>query len=194
MLALNIDTGAPLVPRDHRVTFGAHAARLRADYIILTNLLAISQIFKTPPDPTSKSPGGTSSKISQQYLAHCTKFIQNCIAENLPKFAVESTLQFSEFARSFQSYHLTLRLKANDAFIAVNKARELLEDATQLCMQHFQNSEALGKAVEETLRLLRKPWYEKVTPEELATIKVCVKLARSLFWQVQTDNYLPRQP
>jgi hypothetical protein len=66
----------------------------------------------------------------------------------------------------------SLKLDIKGAAAAVTQARELLEQAKQLCLQKFQNAEELRKAVEETLRLLEKEWYEEVTPEETASIKV----------------------
>lgn len=53
----------------------------------------------------------------------------------------------------------------------MNGARELLEKALELCKQPFQNAEQLKMAVEESIKLLGREWYEAVTSEELAAIK-----------------------
>lgn len=172
MQTLSIEHSAPLLLRDRRITLGARAARLKVDYVVLADVLAISQIFGAPPDATLDSPGGTLYRKSQDYFEHCAKFIQDCNDENLPKIAVESTLQFAETARSFQSCMHSLKLDIKDAAATVTQARELLEQAKQLCLRKFQNAEELRKAVEETLRLLEKEWYEEVTPEDIASIKV----------------------
>jgi hypothetical protein len=117
---------------------------------------------------------------SQDYFEHCAKFIQDCNDENLPKLAVESTLHFAETARSFQSYAHSLKLDIKYASAAVTQAKELLEQAKQLRMRKFQNADELRKAVEKTFRLLGKEWYDEVTPEELASIKVRPKTASIL--------------
>ena len=53
----------------------------------------------------------------------------------------------------------------------VNKAKELLADALQLCNNAFQNAGELQEAVKEVINLLGRQWYEAVTPKELATIE-----------------------
>ncbi len=43
-----------------------------------------------------------------------------------------------------------------------------------MCAQGFENADELLKAVEESIKLLRKEWYEDVTAEEIAAIKVAM--------------------
>jgi hypothetical protein len=56
----------------------------------------------------------------------------------------------------------------------MNIAKAMLEKATEMCAQGFENADKLLKAVEESVKLLRKEWYEDVTAEEIATIKAAM--------------------
>ncbi len=53
-------------------------------------------------------------------------------------------------------------------------AKQLLEDAREVCKQPFQNAESLRNAVEESIRLMKKQWYEEVTAEEINAIKAAM--------------------
>jgi hypothetical protein len=65
-----------------------------------------------------------------------------------------------------------VKIDSNKANDVVAEAKSILVDANELCQQKFQNADVLGNAIEEALRLLGKEWYEEVTPEEVAAIKV----------------------
>jgi len=75
-------------------------------------------------------------------------------------------------------YSHAVKIDSNKANDVVAEAKSILLDANELCQQKFQNSDVLGNAIEETLRLLGKEWYEEVTPEEVAAIKVSNGLTR----------------
>ncbi|PMD36543.1 hypothetical protein L207DRAFT_636522 [Hyaloscypha variabilis F] len=67
-----------------------------------------------------------------------------------------------------------VKIDSNKANDVVAEAKSILVDANELCQQKFQNADVLGNAIEEALRLLRKEWYEEVTPEEVAAIKAAM--------------------
>jgi hypothetical protein len=98
MPTLNIETSIPLLPRDRRVTYGARTARMKAEYIVLADILAISQTLNSTTNLAVKAPNGTPANLSQKYFNDGTNFIKDCNTENLPKLAVESTLYFTEIA------------------------------------------------------------------------------------------------
>lgn len=56
----------------------------------------------------------------------------------------------------------------------VETAKELLKDAQSLCDQPFHNAHGPREAVNESIKLLRKSWYEEVTPEEIQAIKAAM--------------------
>ena len=53
----------------------------------------------------------------------------------------------------------------------IKTAKELLEKAKEICAQPLENADSLRRAVEDSIKLLRRQCYEVVTPEELAAIK-----------------------
>ena len=172
MMGLAIDSSVPTVSRDRRVLFGGRIAGLQAECIILTDKLCISQALKS-------SAAGASIELSQEplgievttFLKTCRTFIDQCIEENLPKLAVEATLYYARMARPYQSYCRLVEAEVELASENVKTAKELLESAKDLCKQPFQSAKELNTAVEQSLKMLGKEWYEKVTPEELAAIK-----------------------
>ena len=60
------------------------------------------------------------------------------------------------------------------AAIHLEMAKQLLEDAREVCKQLFQNAERLRNAVEESIRLMKRQWYEEVTAEEINAIKAAM--------------------
>jgi hypothetical protein len=56
----------------------------------------------------------------------------------------------------------------------MNIARIGLEKAAEICAQGFENARELLKAVDESIKLLRKEWYEEVTAEEIAAVKLAM--------------------
>ncbi len=58
MQALSIEPSSPLLPRDHRNTLRARTARLKVNYLVLADVLAIFRIFGASPHATPDSPGG----------------------------------------------------------------------------------------------------------------------------------------
>jgi hypothetical protein len=60
------------------------------------------------------------------------------------------------------------------AAIHLEIAKQLLEVAREVCKQPFQNAETLRNAVEESIRQMKKQWYEEVTVEEINAIKAAM--------------------
>ena len=53
-------------------------------------------------------------------------------------------------------------------------AKQLLEDAREVCKQPFQNAKSLRNVVKESIRLIKKQWYKEVTAEEIKAIKAAM--------------------
>ena len=60
------------------------------------------------------------------------------------------------------------------AAIHLEMAKQLLEDAREVCKQPFQNAESLRNAIDESIHLMKKQWYEEVTAEEINAIKAAM--------------------
>ena len=49
-----------------------------------------------------------------------------------------------------------------------------MEKAKEWCLQPFENADGLRHAVEESMNLLHREWYEEVTAKELVAIKTAM--------------------
>lgn len=117
-------------------------------------------------------PGGDPEKLTGPFLDSCATFIEDCNGERLPKLAVEASLYFARTVRLYQSCLSVVSISSADkATEYVKEARGLLERAIELCKLPFLNASQLNVAVEESLKMLTRGWYESVSAEELAAIK-----------------------
>ena len=173
MTDLTVADSVPPIARDRRVTFGGRAAQLRAESIIINDRLNMSQILEATPTGTSiRLPGGAPEKHVKQFFNSCEEFITNCTADNLPKLSVEASLHHASTARSYESYcRATKNQNVKHASARVATAKEILAKAKELCGLKFQNADALRNAVEESIKLLGREWYENVSAEEIAAVK-----------------------
>ena len=51
----------------------------------------------------------------------------------------------------------------------------MLEKAIEIYAQGFENADKLLRAVEESIKMLRKEWYEDVTAEEITAVTALVE-------------------
>ena len=178
---LKIVDSVPAVQRDDRITLGGRAAQLKAESIILDDRLSLSEVLKSNfANALIKSPSFAPEKRAKSLFRHYSALIDSCDAANLPKLTVEASLNYAGTTRAYQSYCRTVH---NDdmqmASQQVDLAKALLEKAKGDCRLGFQNADALLKAVNESLRLLSREWYEEVTAEEVAAIKKAMVTAGS---------------
>ena len=180
---LTVADSVPPIARDRRVTFGGRAAHLRAESIIINDRLNMAQILEATPDGTSiKLPGGAPEQHVKQFFKTCEEFITTCTAENLPKLSVEASLHHASTARSYESYcRAAKNQNVKHASERVQTAKEILAKAKEICDLKFQNADALRKAVEESIKLLGREWYEDVSAEEIAAVKKAMISSRDSF-------------
>ena len=165
------DTYHP-VERDRRVTLGGRMVRIKAESIILEDKFSIADALRsTFSSDTAELPDGLLNKLTKLSLKACTEYIAECNTDSLPKLAVEASLCFARIAQLYESSGVAIKNEKNEATEYVKQARDLLENALELCKQPFQNAQQLKKAVEESIKLLQEERYEPVTPMELAAIK-----------------------
>ncbi|KAI9645838.1 hypothetical protein NHQ30_005273 [Ciborinia camelliae] len=170
---LSITKLAGTSPRDRRIAFAGTGLMLRVQYIGLADSFPLAQKLRSN-DPPIKITGGSPDKLANLFFQSCISYIDSCLEENLPKLAVEGILYYAKIARLYDSYthsasspeHGTEKPSSQ-----VEKAKKLLEQAKGLCGEGFQNADLLLTAVEESIKFLRREWYEEVTKDELDAIK-----------------------
>ena len=173
MTNLSIADSSPPIARDRRITLGGCLAQLQAESIIIDDSLCIFRVLTTSPDTSIKIPGGVREQDAKTFFKNCKTFIDDCATASLPKLSVEATLYYARTARSYDSYSraITSDNHPKHASEQVTTAKALLETAKEACSLGFQNAANLRNAVEESLKLLGREWYEEVTTEEIAAIK-----------------------
>ncbi|KAL8688726.1 MAG: hypothetical protein Q9218_005433 [Villophora microphyllina] len=180
---LSINEIVPSIPRDQRVTMGGSALSLHIDCILLVDSLTFNQRLKSTLGKSDiqdfKDPGVLAGPSPIQFFNDCSSFVEQCQTENLPKYSVEAALFYARVARAFQGYSHSLETQIEEASRHVKTAKALLEKASDLCTQAFENAANLRRAVEESLKQLGKEWYEPVTTEEIETIKKAMVSGRT---------------
>jgi len=172
---ITINDAAPVLPRDRRVTMGARMVQIKTEFFILDDKFIVAQALQSISTKSSiKIPGGGPGLLAVPFFQSCKSFIEECQLENLPKLAVEVSLFYASISRSFQSFCHSGKLNLEKTAIHTAMAKKLLEEAREVCQQPFQNAESLRNAVEESIRLMKKEWYEVVTPEEINAIKAAM--------------------
>ncbi|TGO45849.1 hypothetical protein BCON_0361g00090 [Botryotinia convoluta] len=175
MANLSVVDIMPALPRDRRVTMGGRMLQIKTEFFILDDKFIIAQALKFTSSKTSiKVPGGAPGLLAIPFLLSCKNFIDECKVENLPKLAIEVSLFYASIARSFESSCQSGKKDLEKAAIHIEIAKQLLDDAREVCKQPFQNSESLRNTVEESIRLMKKQWYEEVTAEEINAIKAAM--------------------
>ena len=185
MEALKTTNDIRMVSLDRQVLLGGRVVQLKVESTTLADNLEIRRNLGSILDDgyISKIPGGDPAPLSTSFFASCEQLIVDCDAENQPKSGVEARLYYGRIACLHQSYSFAAKRPEDTGTTTimttttahVQRAKTFLAEAAQLCAQgFFQNADGLQTAVEETLRLLGKQWYEPVSAAELATIKAAM--------------------
>ncbi|KAF2450310.1 NFX1-type zinc finger-containing protein 1 [Karstenula rhodostoma CBS 690.94] len=170
--SLEINEQVPMVERDRRVVLGGRILQIRTHSMILEDKFCIAKAISNDAD--IKLPGGMPAALTSAFLKSCKAMITESTAANIPKLAVEASLYFANIARRYQSSGLPDERDRAKATEYTAEAKALLENALESCKKPFQNADKLSVAVEESLKLLRRSWYEDVTADELAMIKAAM--------------------
>lgn len=172
---LTVVDGVPAIARDRRITMGGRMVQIKAEFYILEDKFIIAQALESlSADTPIKIPRGSPGLLAVPFFKICKTFIDECKVENLPKLAAEVSLFYGRIARSFEAFCQSGKGNLEIATSHLEMTIQLLEEAREVCKQPFQNSESLRDAVEELASLIRKPWYEEVTPEEITAIKAAI--------------------
>jgi hypothetical protein len=170
--SLQIHQHVPLVERDRRVVLGGRILQIRTESMILEDKFHVVKAIKNVVH--AKLPGDPPETLTGAFLESCRVLIAESTTAHIPKLAVEASLYFANIARIYQSSGLAKEDDKAKGAEYVAEAKALLESALESCKQPFQNAKKLSIAVEESLKLLRRSWYEDVTAEELAMIKLAM--------------------
>lgn len=177
VLLANLATtdSVPTLGGDRRITMGGKMVQIKAEFVILHDKFLIAQELKSKSIRNSiKIPSGGPGLLAIPFFQGSKSFIDECNNENLPKLAVEVSLFYASIARLFESFCTLTDTEHGQAETHVQIAKQLLENAREACKQPFQNAEKLLIAVEDSIRLMKKHWYDKVTVEEIQAIKAAM--------------------
>jgi hypothetical protein len=154
---------------------GGRMVQIKIEFFILDDKFIIAQALKSIFTKTLiKISGGAFGLLAVPFFQSRKSFIDECMAENLPKLAVEVSLFYASIARSFEFFCQSGKINLEKAAIHLEIAKQMLEDAREVCKQLFQNAESLRNAIEKSIRLMKKQWYEEVTAEEINAIKAAM--------------------
>jgi len=128
----------PALARDCRVTIGGRIVQIKTEFFILDDKFIIAQALKsTSTKALIKILGGAPALLVVPFFQSCKKFIDECKVENLPKLAVEVSLFYASIARLFESFCQSGKMNLEKAAIHLEMAKQLLEDAREVCKQLF---------------------------------------------------------
>jgi hypothetical protein len=172
---LDVIDEVPALPRDRRIAARGQSALIKADSIILTDKFNLVQASKSlASNDAIKIPGGNLTQLAGLFFETCKTFITDSIDANLWRLSVEGILHYAKIARLYKSHCHSLTTNIENASEHINLAKGLLQIAKDACAHGFSGADILLHAVEESIKLLGKEWYEEVTAEELAAIKVAM--------------------
>ncbi|KAH9865451.1 hypothetical protein J1614_009035 [Plenodomus biglobosus] len=173
-LSIDSSMAASPGPSDLRVTYGARLLEIKVRGLLLEEKFEVASNIRSnfPNSQTSLNfRGGSITEKAGLYLDSCQKLVADCIAESLPKIAVEATLYYARIAQLFGSSGLAADTDRANAKAYRDTSKHLLKDAKQLCENKFRDSDALHQAIVYTTEMLSKDFYETVSKAEMDMIK-----------------------
>jgi hypothetical protein len=177
LATLKLEYGLSTGARDGRITLKAKLLQAKIDSLTLEDRFHVLSSTKSKYGDSATASilsRSSPSSLAPQFLNSCADLMTTCISESLPRLAVESSLYYARIARLFETSSFTQPQDRDMATKYHDQAKVFLEKACKLCEQGFHEADRLLQAVNEALKLLRKEWYEDVTPEELASIKAAM--------------------
>ena len=157
--------------RDDRIALRLNMMRVRTDGMVLEDKLRLIPLLKDEYGDSVSSLALFDRFPAQAFFQSCGKLIADCKEKALTKIAVELSLLYAQLIRAIDTVGLREPDDCEMATMERENARNLLEEATTLCEHGFHDAETLLQAVNQSLKLLHKEWYEEVTNQELDAIK-----------------------
>ncbi|PIA82403.1 hypothetical protein CB0940_12247 [Cercospora beticola] len=157
--------------RDDRIALRLNMMRVRTDGVILEDKLRIVPVVRAEYGDSASSLALFERSLAQAFFQSCGKLIAECKDKALKRIAMELSLLYAQLICAVDTAGLREPEDGEMASRERDNARNLLEEATILCEHGFHDAETLLEAVNQSLKLLRKEWYAKVTDQELEAIK-----------------------
>lgn len=163
---------------EKRVVYRGRIIQLRIQDTILRHRLI--QLKSTSTWGSINIASKKSNQLVAALLKGCEALILECAAGNLPRLAVQGSIVYAQITVSLRS----LRQARNDTGAETPSdsskdyaatALKQLDTAVEICgAATFAGAERLHKDAEKLKRLLGREWYEPVTEEEKAAIKMAL--------------------
>jgi hypothetical protein len=163
---------------DRRVALGVEALGMKLRCLLLEDKLRIFSAIKDKVASTKSLFESSPTATVMAFTKSCKDLIAQCDDNHFPKLAVELSLLFARIACAFTSVGGHTESTRQQATQLRQEATDLLQRAEELCELKFKGAETLRDAIEHISRLLGNEWYEAVTPEELAAIKIAMVTGR----------------
>jgi hypothetical protein len=175
MAGLSLNRTITAVPRERQITLGGRTLQLKNEGLILRYKFQVTRTIKEADrNIFSKLLERNPEERIEQYFRNCKTLVDDCVAANLPKLAAETCLFYAETARLYKIYCRLTDAATSIASDYMETAKELLTTGSELCKHPFQNAKILQAAIEGSMTLFGKEWYEEVTANELASIKAAM--------------------
>lgn len=163
---LNLEEQKAPLP-EYSAIFGGELAHLRIQEIMVQDILIMmSGSVSAANQSTQKC-----VKSVKALLHECERLVEKSSEQNFPRIAVAATLSYARVVRGMQGVASNISDGEVVGITTVENARHLLEAAEGMCKASFQGSQELVTHVQRMIKVLRGPWYEAVTQEELDAIK-----------------------
>lgn len=175
-LSLSTPPAAANAHPDLRINLGSRLLELNILCIILEDKFDVTRLLSRK-FPEDRVPLKLVDRCSR-FLGTCEELAADCASSDLPKLAVESILYYARIAQTLAASGLAQDADRTKAMQYRVKAKQLLDQAEQLCKKAFRDRDALLKAIKSSRELLDREFYEKVTAAELRAIKEAMVTGR----------------
>jgi hypothetical protein len=152
------------------VTLGAQLVRIKAQCILLQDKFRMSRKNIRWGVGLLNMPNGMPGPLAPLFLDQCESFVTEARINSLPRLVLQASLCHARIASLAGSDFL--RSEDEKALHYRETAQALLEEGIVICAP-LKDMEDLRASAREMLVFFR-PRYEKVTPDEVAAIKLAM--------------------
>ncbi|KAL5337619.1 hypothetical protein BJX70DRAFT_409080 [Aspergillus crustosus] len=183
MEVMNMNMTTATREPDKQITLGAQLIAIKVQLVLFGAVFKAAQP-RQKLSPTLPPRGGLGKSLSEmtQALTACRDLITEATKANLFRIVITATILYVQIAQLESWYH---RTHPGETTVAQEKSepdrteliRALLATALNLC-NDLGNCPELQETVQDMVRLHSGPRYEKVTLEELQSIKTAMVSGR----------------
>ncbi|KAL3467220.1 hypothetical protein BJX64DRAFT_192492 [Aspergillus heterothallicus] len=169
LTGLSINIHSTDLSPDERIVTGGKAKLLKLQYTVLDNLLQLTQTHQSLPGETING--------VKEVLNSMETFIADPVSRMFPRMLVEVQLYYAKIAVLLRSHRGVPGMETTTTTYG-EKAKEYLQEAESLCGRGFQSGTELMSVTKQLVKLLGEKWYEELTSQELAAIKLAMVSGR----------------